>query len=84
MWKTLTQSNTSSTAEILLVHKSLNIYLLKQFLEANDVEVVLTRETGEGLYDADAANKKVQDMKRRIEVIESTSPVVTVSIHQNS
>ena len=29
-------------------------------------------------------NKKVQDMKRRIEKIEQTDPVLTVSIHQNS
>ena len=28
--------------------------------------------------------KKVQDMKRRIEIIEKTDPVLTVSIHQNS
>ena len=57
---------------------------LKKYLEAEDVEVVLTRETEEGLYDAHASNKKVQDMKRRIEIIEKTNPVLTVSIHQNS
>ena len=33
---------------------------------------------------ANASNKKVQDMKRRIEIIEKTDPVLTVSIHQNS
>lgn len=58
--------------------------LVKQFLEANDIEVVMTRESDEGLYDADASNKKVQDMKRRIEAIEDVSPALTVSIHQNS
>ena len=58
--------------------------LVKQYLEANDVEVVMTRETDEGLYDADSSNKKVQDMKQRIELIDKTSPDVTVSIHQNS
>ena len=57
---------------------------LKKYLEAEDVEVVLTRETEDGLYDAHASNKKVQDMKRRIEIIEKTDPVLTVSIHQNS
>lgn len=57
---------------------------LKLFLEANDIEVVMTRESDEGLYDADASNKKVQDMKRRIELIDETAPVLTVSIHQNS
>lgn len=46
--------------------------------------VVMTRDTAEGLYDAEASNKKVQDMKRRIERIEEVKPAVTVSIHQNS
>lgn len=58
--------------------------LVKQFLEENDIEVVMTRESDEGLYDVDASNKKVQDMKRRIELIEEVKPMVTVSIHQNS
>ena len=58
--------------------------LVKQFLEAEDIKVVMTRENEDGLYDASASNKKVQDMKRRIEIIEETSPNVTVSIHQNS
>ena len=58
--------------------------IVKQFLEANDVEVVLTRETDEGLYDDNASNKKVQDMKQRVSIIEETAPMVTVSIHQNS
>ena len=67
--------------------KDLNLQiasLLKTFLEANDIEVVMTRESDEGLYDADVSNKKVQDMKRRIELIDKTMPVLTVSIHQNS
>ena len=58
--------------------------LVKKYLEANDVEVVMTREDGEGLYDADSSNKKAQDMKRRIAIIEEATPVLTVSIHQNS
>ena len=58
--------------------------IVKQFLEANDVEVVLTRETDEGLYDDNASNKKVQDMKRRLTLIEETAPALAVSIHQNS
>lgn len=58
--------------------------LVKQYLEMNDVEVVMTRESDAGLNDADASNKKVQDMKRRIALIEETAPAVTVSIHQNS
>lgn len=60
------------------------VYKLKNFLELEDVKVILTRESDSGLYDADASNKKVQDMKRRVEVIEKAAPVLTVSIHQNS
>lgn len=58
--------------------------MVKKYLEANDVRVVLTREGDEGLYDPDTSNKKVQDMKRRIELIDAAAPDVTVSIHQNS
>ncbi|WP_300774156.1 N-acetylmuramoyl-L-alanine amidase [uncultured Acetatifactor sp.] len=58
--------------------------LVKQYLEMSDVEVVMTRESDEGLNDADAPNKKVQDMKRRIALIEEEAPALTVSIHQNS
>lgn len=67
--------------------KDINLQIagyLRQYLEANDIEVVMTRETDEGLNDADASNKKVQDMKRRIELIDNMSPAITVSIHQNS
>lgn len=58
--------------------------MVKKYLEANDVRVVMTRETDEGLYDAGASNKKVQDMKARIAIIDETKPDITVSIHQNS
>lgn len=67
--------------------KEINLQIagyVRQYLEANDIEVVMTRETDEGLNDADASNKKVQDMKRRIELIDRTAPAITVSIHQNS
>ena len=58
--------------------------MVKKYLEANDVRVIMTREDDAGLNDPDASNKKVQDMKRRIELIDRTAPDVTVSIHQNS
>ena len=58
--------------------------ILKTYLEANDIRVVMTREDGQGLYDASAPNKKVQDMKRRIAIMEEVAPNIVVSIHQNS
>ena len=58
--------------------------LLKQFLQAEGIEVIMTREGEKGLYDEDASNKKVQDMKRRLEIIEASDAAIVVSIHQNS
>lgn len=58
--------------------------MVKMFLEADDIEVIMTRESDAGLYAESDSNKKVQDMKNRISIIEEADPVVTVSIHQNS
>ena len=44
----------------------------------------MTRTTDTGLYDENASNKKVQDMKQRIQIIEEAQPDIAVSIHQNS
>lgn len=69
------------------LEKEINLeiaFMVKQFLEASDVKVVMTRESDAGLYDENSSNKKVEDMKRRIQLIDKTAPVLTVSIHQNS
>lgn len=60
------------------------VLLLKQYLEAADVEVVLTRERDEGLYQSTDTNKKRADMEARCVLIRQTAPDLTVSIHQNS
>ena len=57
---------------------------VKAYLEKEDIRVIMTRETEDGLYDADASHKKVQDMKRRIAIIEETEHDLSVSILQNS
>lgn len=69
------------------LEKDINLQIaerVKRYLEAADVRVVMTREGDAGLNDPDVSNKKVQDMKRRIALIDETAPAVTVSIHQNS
>lgn len=69
------------------LEKDINLQIAKklaQFLTAADVDVVLTRETDAGLYDEKVSNKKVQDMKNRVALIEEKKPALTVSIHQNS
>lgn len=57
---------------------------LKKLLEAQGIRVVLTREDDNGLYEEKDDNKKVQDMRRRCEIIAEAEPVFTISIHQNS
>ena len=55
-----------------VLEKDLNLQLakkLKTLLEQQDMEVMLVREEDRGLYDENASNKKVQDMKRRCELI---------------
>lgn len=67
--------------------KDLNLAIalrLKRLLEAEDIEVVLTREDENGLYSEGSNNKKVEDMRKRCEIITEAMPVFTVSIHQNS
>lgn len=58
--------------------------LVRDFLEQEDVRVVMTRETQEGLYDKNVSNKKVDDMKKRIAIMEKEKPDAVISIHQNS
>ena len=67
--------------------KDLNLIIagkLKDLLEQQDLYVLMTREEDEGLYDEGASNKKVQDMKRRCELINGEQPAGVISIHQNS
>lgn len=69
------------------LEKDINLIIakkVKRYLELSDVEVIMTREGEEGLYRPEDSNKKVQDMKNRIGIIEEVNPIVTVSIHQNS
>lgn len=69
------------------LEKDINLQIAKKlqhFLIMEDVDAVLTRESDGGLYDENASNKKVQDMKNRVQIIEEKKPALTVSIHQNS
>ena len=69
------------------LEKDINLEIalkLQSFLQMQDVDVILTRDSDAGLYDENASNKKVQDMKNRVGIIEEGKPALTVSIHQNS
>ena len=70
-----------------LEEKGINLsisLLLRDALEKSGYSVIMTREEDKGLYDSSAANKKAQDMQRRIAMIREYAPVLSVSIHQNS
>ncbi len=69
------------------LEKDINLSIalkLQKLLQMQDIDAVLTRDSDMGLYDENASNKKVQDMKNRVRIIEEKKPVLTVSIHQNS
>ena len=70
-----------------LEEKGINLsisLLLRDTLEKSGYSVIMTRGEDKGLYDSSAANKKAQDMQRRIAMIRDHMPVLSVSIHQNS
>lgn len=58
--------------------------LLKESLEEVGITVVMTRQNDSGFYDENSSNKKMQDLKGRLSVIEEAKPELVVSIHQNS
>lgn len=69
------------------LEKDINLSIamrLKAYLEASDVNVVLTRDTDTGLYQSGDSHKKVADMRRRCDIINQARPDLVVSIHQNS
>ena len=57
---------------------------LKEDLEAEEVQVVMSREEDAGLYQESSSNKKLEDMKNRVLLIHEAQPDCAVSIHQNS
>ena len=63
------------------LEKDINLQIaekVKAHLEKNGIEVVMTRE------DDVMEETKLEDMKKRVELINKTKPAIAVSIHQNS
>lgn len=56
---------------------------LKENLEHQGIEVVMTRSTDQGLYSETAKNKKREDLAERIRIIEEEKPDFVLCIHQN-
>lgn len=62
--------------------KEINLKIAKkvqELLMAEKIEVIMTRESDEQL-----APSKVQDLKKRVSIMNENCPVLAVSIHQNS
>ena len=69
------------------LEKDINLQIaqrVKQYLEASDVEVVMTRDSDTALSNESDSNKKTADMRNRCQLINDASPDLVVSIHQNS
>lgn len=69
------------------LEKDINLQIalkLQKLLEQNNIKVVMTRDTDQGLYSDGTTNKKAEDMQTRCKIIEDSDALFTVSIHQNS
>lgn len=69
------------------MEKDINLEIalkLKRCLEEENISVILTREKDTEVGGTVLGNKKVADMKARVEMINKIKPSLVVSIHQNS
>lgn len=57
---------------------------IKVLLEKQQIQVIMTREDDRMLSGENATNKKVEDMKARVKLVNEKMPDLAVSIHQNS
>lgn len=70
-----------------VLEKEINLKIatkIKEILEEKGYMVIMTREEDKMLLDGQRENKKKEDMKARVELINETKPKLAVSIHQNS
>ena len=70
-----------------ILEKDINLAIalkLKSRLQADGIQVVMTREDDDGLYSEGASNKKREDLEARVRIISEAEPEFVVSIHQNS
>lgn len=69
------------------VEKDLNLEYaktLRELLETKNIRVIMTRTNDDELYDENASNKKLSEMKARATLIKNSAPDLVVSIHMNS
>lgn len=69
------------------LEKEINLaiaYELAERIQESGMTAVMTRTSDDGLYSQEASNKKMDDLNKRISIIEESKCVLAVSIHQNS
>lgn len=69
------------------LEKDINLQIalkVKEKLENEQIKVIMTREDENGLSTDGASNHKIEDMKKRVEIINASEASIAVSIHQNS
>ncbi len=69
------------------LEKDINLSIalkLESLLLQNDVAVVMTRTEDKDLASENAKSRKNEDLRARAKIMEDASPVLVVSIHQNS
>ncbi|HEX3077672.1 MAG TPA: N-acetylmuramoyl-L-alanine amidase [Lachnospiraceae bacterium] len=69
------------------LEKDINLSIvlkLQRLLEENDVNVIMIRTDDNGLYQMSDSNKKNADLRKRVEIINTSGADIAVSIHQNA
>jgi N-acetylmuramoyl-L-alanine amidase len=69
------------------LEKDINLSIvlkLQRLLEENDVNVIMIRTDDNGLYQMSDSNKKNADLRKRVEIINTSGADIAISIHQNS
>lgn len=68
------------------LEKDINLQIalyLKEILEAQDINIIMTRKEDKELTTNDT-NRKISDMKERLSLIQKSNADLVISIHQNS
>lgn len=65
------------------INLAISLYL-KEALEKKNCQVIMTRETDTGLYQDSDTNKKIADLRKRVDIMNQDKVDLVISVHQNS